>query len=56
MYRKPNFIIVLPKKYEKVPSNLGYFSKIPAIFSTNMTVKKQQKYKITLSFLSTWGI
>ena len=34
------------RKYEKAPSNLGYFSKILAIFSTDLTVEKQQKYKI----------
>ena len=42
------------RKYEKAPSNLRYFSKIPAIFSTDLTVQKQQKYKIYLSFYSTY--
>ena len=40
------------RKYEKAPSNLEYFSKIPAIFSTDLTVQK--KYKIHLSFYSTY--
>ena len=61
VYRITNFLFVLSKKIlKKSPSKVGYCSKIAEFFTTpahdGSICRKTKKYKINLSFYSTWDM